>query len=117
LLDVARGVLDDDDGVVDDDADGEDQREQRHQIDREAEGRHCGERPDDRHRHGRRRYQHRPRVLQEQHDDDQDEDSRLDERLVDGVDRVADERRGIEERRVLEARRKLLLHLGHRLAD
>ena len=37
LLDIAGGVLDDDDGVVDHDADGQDQGEERHQIHREAE--------------------------------------------------------------------------------
>ena len=50
--------------------------------------RHGGKRADDRHRHRRRRHQHRPQVLQENHDNDQYENPRLDQRVVDGGDRL-----------------------------
>ena len=113
LLDVARAVLDDHDRVVDDDADGEDEREQGHQVDGEAERGHCREGADDRHRHRDERHQHGARVLQEEHDDDQHQHPGLDQCQVDAVDRIADERRGVEQRGVLEARRKLLAHLRH----
>ncbi len=44
LLDVALDVLDDDDRVVDDDADREHEAEQRQRVQREAERVHDGER-------------------------------------------------------------------------
>ena len=50
--DVALDVLDHDDGVVDDDADGEHEAEQRQVVEREAEHRHEEERADERHRDG-----------------------------------------------------------------
>ena len=47
LLDVAEDVLEHDDGVVDDDADRERQREQRDGVEREAGPPHRRERADD----------------------------------------------------------------------
>ena len=52
--DIALDVLDDDDGVVDHDADRQHQPEQRQVVEREAECRHEEERADERHRHGDR---------------------------------------------------------------
>ena len=43
---VARGIIDDDVGVVDDDSDGQDQPEQGRQVDRESHSRHDRERTD-----------------------------------------------------------------------
>ena len=51
LLDVVLHRLDHDDGVVDDEADGEHQPEQRQRVDREAEQRKQDERAEQRHRH------------------------------------------------------------------
>ena len=93
LVDVVRGVLDDHDGVVDDDADGQDEAEESEHVDREPERGHRGEGADDRHRHGRRRDQHGPPVLEEDQDDDEDEDAGLEQGLVDLVDRLLDEQR------------------------
>ena len=59
------------------------------EVDGEAERVHGREGADDRHRHGRRRHQHRPPVLQEHQDDDQHQDRRLEQGLVDLVDRLA----------------------------
>ena len=103
LLDVVRGAFHHDDGVVDDDADREHDREQRRHVDGEAERRHRGERADDRHRHGRRRHQHRAPVLQEHQDHDQHQQAGLDQRHVDLVHRGFDEFRGVERRVVLDA--------------
>ena len=61
LLHVPVDVLDDDDGVVDDEADRQHQREQRQQIDRVAEHQHHEEGADQRQRHRDQRDQ-RPRA-------------------------------------------------------
>ena len=50
--DIALDVLDDDDGVVDHDADRQHQAEQRQIVEREAERRHQEEGADQRHRDG-----------------------------------------------------------------
>ena len=55
VLDVVLDRLDDDDGVVDDDADRQHQAEQRQRVDREPEQREDGEGADQRHRHREQR--------------------------------------------------------------
>ena len=52
VLDVMFHRLDDHDGVVHHDADGQHQAEQREVVEAEADGRHHGEGADDGHRHG-----------------------------------------------------------------
>ena len=91
--DIALDVLDDDDGVVDDDADRQHQAEQRQVVQREAERRHDGERADERHRHGDQRNDRRAPVLQEQEHDEDDQDDRLDAAsattsLIDSLDEL-----------------------------
>ena len=81
VLDVVLDGLDDDDGVVDDDADGQHQAEQRQVVQAEADDGHDGEGADDGHRHGDQRDDRRPPVLQEQQHDDGHEDDRLAQRL------------------------------------
>ena len=103
VVDVVDGVLDDHDRVVDHDADGQHQAEQREHVDREAQRPHRGEGADDRHGHGRRGDQHRTPVLEEDQDHDQDEDAGLEQGLVDLVDRLLDEHRRVERDRVFEA--------------
>ena len=112
-LDVARRTLDDHDRVVDDNADCQHHREQAREIDRETERRHRGEGADDRHRHRRRRHQDGPPVLHEQDNYEQHENSGLDQRLVDLVDRGPDRLRRIERDRVGQPRRKRARQLGH----
>ena len=74
--DVALDVLDHDDGVVDHDADGQHQAEQRQGVEREAERRHDGEGADQRHRDRDQRDDGGAPVLQEdEHDDDDQERS------------------------------------------
>ena len=77
VLDVVHHRLDDDDRVVDDDADGEHEAQQREHVDREAEQREEHERADERHRHGQQRNQRRAPVLQEDEHDDDHEHHRL----------------------------------------
>ena len=96
LLDVVGGVLDDDDRVVDHDADGQHQAEERQQVHGVAQRGQRGEGADDRHRDGRRRDQDAAPVLQEDQDDDEHQHAGLDQRLVDLVDRLLDEERGVE---------------------
>ena len=90
-VDMMDGVFDDHDGVVDDDADRQDQPEKSEHVDREAEGGHGRESADDGHGHGRRGNQHGPPILQEDQDHDQDEHAGFKQRLVDFVDRLIDE--------------------------
>ena len=73
VLDVAHDVLEHDDGVVDDETDGERQRQQRDVVDRMAEQIHAGEGADDRDRQRDRRDQRGAEAAQEEvdHDDDQ----------------------------------------------
>ena len=86
LLDVALHRLDDDDGVVDDQPDGEDEAEERQGVDREAEERKDGEGADEGDRHGQGRDQGRPPSLEEEEDHEDDEDQGLEEGDDDLVD-------------------------------
>ena len=60
LLDMVRGVLDNDDGVVHHDADGQDQGKQGHQINAETEHHHGRKGADNGYRHGGGRNQQSP---------------------------------------------------------
>ena len=80
-LDVPLDVLDHDDRVVDDDADGEHQAEERQRVEREAEAEHDRERADQRHRHGHQRDDRRAPRLQEDHHHEHDEQDRLEQRV------------------------------------
>ena len=82
LGDVPLHVLDHDDGVVDDDADGEHEAEQRQHVEGEPEDRHGGERADQRHGDGEERDQARAPGLEEQDDHDHDEENRLEHNSV-----------------------------------
>ncbi len=77
MLDVALHVLHHHDRIVDDDADGEHQAEQRQRVQREAEREHHGERADQRHRHRDQRNDRRAPGLQEHDHDEHDQQDRL----------------------------------------
>ena len=117
LFDIVGGALDHDDGVVDDNADREHKREQRRHIDGEAHRRHGGERADDGDRHRGRGHQGRAPILQEEQDDDQHQDAGFEQRLVDLVDRRADEFRGVERDAVGQVLRKFARQLAHPFLD
>jgi hypothetical protein len=106
-------ALDDDDRVVDHDADRQHDSEHRRRVDGESHRRHGGEGADDRHGDRGRRDQHRAPVLQEDHDHDQDQDAGLDQGHEDLVDRGVHEAGGVERHVVGEAGREGLGELRH----
>jgi len=73
-------VLHHDDGVVDHQADCEDERKQRQQVDRVTEREHQRESADQRQRDRYRRDHHRPDRAQKSEHDERDDDERLRER-------------------------------------
>ena len=95
FLDMAVDVLDDDDGVVDDEADGEHEGQQRQQVERVAERQqrehHADQRQRDRHDGDERRAQ----AAEEQEDDDDDDQRCFEQRLLHLRDRGIDELGGI----------------------
>ena len=97
LLDHPLDVLDHDDGVVDHDADGEHERQQRDGIGRVADRQHHRERADDRHRHRDQRDQRRAQLAEKQEHHQRHQDDGLDQRANDLVDGRGDEHRGVEE--------------------
>ena len=109
--------LDDDNRIVDDDADGEHQAEQREHVDREAEQREEHERADERDRHGHQRDERGTPVLQEDEDDDDDERHRLEQRVLDFRDALGDRQRRIERDQVIHVPREALLQIFHRRLD
>ena len=115
LLDVVLNGLDDDDGVVHHEADGEHEPKQRQGINGEAEKREHHERADQGHRNCERRDQRGPEALQEDEDHDDDEDQRLDQGLDDLLHPLAHRESRVERRHVVEVGGKPGLHLVHQL--
>ena len=106
LLDVMLHRLDDDNRIVDDQADGEHEAEQRQRVDREAEQREHREGADQRDRHGDHRNERRAPVLQEQVDDEDDQEHRLGERDEDLADALGHRQRRVDGIAVLQILRK-----------
>ena len=117
MLDVVHHGFDHDDGVVDDDADGEHQAEHRQRVHREAEHREKNERADQRHGHGEKRNDRRPQVLQKDENHQGDQDDRLDEGMDDAFDGGIDRRRGVIDDLVVHVRRKQPLRLAQGFVD
>ena len=113
FLDVMLHDLDDDDGVVHHQTDGQHQAEQRERIDGETEQREKRERADQRNRHGEQRNQRRAPALQEDEDDDDDEDDGFHQRVLDLLHALGDGQRGVERDDVIQVRRKTLLEFFH----
>ncbi len=84
-----------DDGVVDHEADGQHQRQQRQRVDGEVEGIHQREGADERDRDGNERNESGADRAQKQKDDQHDEQDRLANRLVNVFDRLGDEHRAV----------------------
>ena len=82
--------LDDDDRVVDDDADRQDQREKRDGVGREAQRQHDRKGADQGDRHGDDRDQGRTQVPEKDEDDDADEHKGFEQRLLHLVDHRLD---------------------------
>ena len=90
FLEMARDVLQDDDGVVDHEAGGDGQRHQRQDVEAVAEQIHRAEGAEDRDRHGDARYQCGAEIAQEEVDDDGDQDDRHHQGQFRVVQRSAD---------------------------
>jgi hypothetical protein len=90
-LDPALDVLEHDDGVVDDDADRQDEGEQGQHVDGEAERVDADERADERHGDGHGRDHGRPCRGEEDEDHEHHEHHRDEERVEHLADRFADE--------------------------
>ncbi len=88
-------ILDDDDRIVHQQADGEHHREHRQGVDRIAEECEDAEGAEQHHRHRDRRDQGGAEVLQEHQHHDEYQNHRLDQGLHHFVDRETDERRGV----------------------
>ena len=116
LLDVAVDVLDHDDGVVDDEADGQHQRQQRQQVDGIAERQQREHHADQRQRNGDDRDQRRAQVAEEQEDHHDDDQRRLQQRLLHLLDRGVDELGGVVGDGGLHAGRQLPLDVREGLA-
>ena len=118
---MAVDVLQHDDGVVDHQADGEHQRQQRQRIDGEAEGVHQREGADQRDGNGDERDQRRPDGAEEEENDQDDENDGLADGVVDVLDRLGDEHRLVVgdadfhplRQRLPDARQDLLHLLRH----
>ena len=117
LCDVALDILDDDDRVVDHDADREHEAEQGQRIEREAERAHQRESPYERHRDRDDRDDRRAPRLQEDDDDEDDEDEGLEERLVDLAHGLGDELGRVVDDLVVDAGGEIALELVHLLDD
>ncbi len=113
VLDVVLDGLDDHNGIVHDDADGQHQAKQRQVVQAEPHGRHEGEGADDGHGHRDQGDQCRTPVLQEHQHDDGHQDDRDEQRLVDLVDRLLDKRRCVINDTVIHARRETQLEFFH----
>ena len=115
LFDMVFRGLDHHDGVVNDDADGQHQAEQRKRVEAEPHQRHGGESADDGHRHGDQGDQRRTPVLQEHQHHHGHQQHGVAESVENLVDRLADVGRGVVVDVVLDPLGKSLaklLHLG-----
>ncbi len=117
MLHVMLDCLDDDDGIINHDANGQHQAEQRQVVQAKSECCHDGERADDRHRHRNQRDDRRPPVLQKQQHHDGDEQHGITEGLEHLGNRLIDERRGVVNNRVIQTVGESALHLLHLRAD
>ncbi len=115
--DVPFNILDHHNGVIDHDANGEDQTKQREQVQRVAKRQHDREGPDQRDRDGEQRDDCGAPALQKDDNDEHDEHNRLKDRLVDGIDRCFDELRRIVDDAILQPRGEILRHVIHRRDD
>ena len=111
LLQLALDVLDHDDGVVDDDADGQHQAEQRQHVEGEAEGLHHHARADQRHGDGDDRNDRSAPGLEEQQHDQHHQSCRLEDGDIELVDRDLDELGRVVGEAVFETLGKALRHL------
>ena len=116
-FDIHLRSLDDHDGVVHDQSDGQHEPQQRDDVDRESEQGKQREGADERHGYRHQRNHGRPPVLQEEIDDEDDEQEGDDERAEDVPHAGVDARRGIDDRGGFDAVGKTLREPFHRGFD
>ncbi len=109
--------FDDDDRVVDDDADGQDHREEGDQVDGEAHQLQDEEAADEGHRHRERRDERGAQVAQEHVDDERHQDERLEQGVQHLLDGGVDEAGDVVGDLVVHPRGERLLQLLERLLD
>jgi len=117
VFELVLDRLDNHNGVVHHDADGQDQAEQRQIVQTEPDERHDGKSAHDRNRNGCERNNRGPPRLEEKEDDDGDQDERFKKRVVHGVDGFVDERCRVVHDLEIDARGKGPLQLGHLVLD
>ena len=113
VFDIARDVLDHDDGVVDDEAGGDGQRHQRQIVETEAEQIHRAERADDRQWHRQARNDGAGQRAQEHEDHQHDQHDREHQLEFDVGDRGADRHRAVTEDRDVEASGSVAFSCGN----
>src|SRR5262249_40040995 len=91
LLHVAKNVFENDDGIVDDDSDGQRERQQRHIVQRKIHTTHQRERSNDRRRNSYRCDQHRAPVANEQPHNEAGENAAQNQIFDQRMDRRLDE--------------------------
>ena len=109
--------LDDHDRIINHDADGQHQPEERQVVERETERGHHRERAHDRHRHRNQGNQRRPPVLQEQEHHERDQDHGVAQGLEHLAHRLGDERGRVVDDRVVQPVGEPLLELLHLVLD
>ncbi len=109
--------LHDHDRIVDDQADGEDETEQRQRVDGETEQRKRRERPDERHRHRQHRNQGCTPALEKQEYDQHHQGYRLGEGLHDLPDAFRDRKARVQSIGVVNIVRERLFPSRHELLD
>ena len=115
LFEIARDVLDDHDGVVDNEAGGDGERHQREIVDGVAEQIHHAEGADQRERHGDGRDERGPDFAQEEEDDQHDQQDADDQRDFHVAYAGADGGGAVDRHVDLDGGRDLGLQAGHLL--
>ena len=110
---ISLDVLDDDNRVVDNDANRQHESKEREIVEREAEQAHEEECADQRNRDRNDRNDCRAPRLQEYHNDENDQGHRFENGAHDGIDRLLNEVGRIINDRVLQARRKAFRQFLH----
>ena len=117
LVDMVLDGLDDDDGVVNYQADGEHKAEERKRVDGEAERRENDEGSNERDRNSQQRNERGAPALQEDEDDKDNEAERFEEREEDLANARGNSLGGVERNAVSDAWRKGGGKLLHALGD
>ena len=117
LFDIFADGLHDHDGVVDDNANGQNNAKQRRQVHRIAQRIHADKGADNRDGNGCRRHKRGAEVLQKNQNDDQHQKAGLIESVIHLIDRLINENGRIERDAILHILGEALRQLRHLLFD